>query len=380
MAQKVILINSLKLGGAERVIINLINEINDPDIDVLLLENLVEFDINFKIKYLNKYEKKHIFKLIDLFFLGFRLNRYCVKNNIYLVQSHLPRANYVNIISGIFRPKRNIQIVSHGIPSLYKKRGVLGKVNIFLMKNLYNRADTHVVVSNGLKDDFNKVYNSINNFKTIYNPFPIKNILNDSLLEINDFKFSENIFYFIFCGRLNPVKKIDQMIGWFLELYNNHPDVTLIILGDGKEKNKLKTLIQKSQNIHLLGNRVNPFPFLANSSCLLINSDFEGFGNVLVESLICSTPVISADCDYGPREILCLNNKEFNEKGIKYNDYSILYKQNNKQAFFNSLDFMMTNYRNFKKGSTTWKHKESHKFNSENIVLQYKKILDYTKI
>lgn len=377
MKNKLLLINSLKQGGAERVVLSLVDEINNDNLKVLLLENTVFYKTKNTVNFLNEIEKNNIIKFLELAFLAIKLNNFCKKNEISLIQSHLPRSNYVNILAKIIGGKHVVQIVSHGIPSLYRNRGLLGRINLLLIKFLYHKADKHIVVSNGLKYDFNNLYRVRNNFTTIHNPFPVKEIIKDSLVEIKNFKFTENIFYFIFCGRLNKVKKIDQLIDWFIEFSSNNNKVSLILLGDGELKNIInaKLISESVSNIHLLGSVLNPYSYISKSSCLILNSDFEGFGNVIIESLICKTPVISVDCDYGPREILNMENNTYKDGNIKHNEYSIMFKQNDKVAFFNALRLMIDDFSNFKTGASKWNYQYSDKFEAKNISIKYKEIL-----
>ncbi len=53
-----------------------------------------------------------------------------------------------------------------------------------------------------------------------------------------------------------------------------------------------------------LGQKENPYPYIYHADLLVLASDYEGFGRVIAESLICGTPVVSTDCPSGPRDIL----------------------------------------------------------------------------
>lgn len=380
MKNKAILINSLRNGGAERVVFNLINHIDAPDFHLLLLENVFFYKIKkiCNLHVFNKTENYLLFKLFELPFLALKLNCYCKKNNIHIVQSHLPRSNYVNILAKFFGGNHQVQIVSHGIASLYEKKGIIGKVNLMLIKALYRKADFHITVSSGLQNNFKDLYKCKDNFITIHNPFPIEEIIQNSLKEVHDFKFLNNVFYFVFCGRLNSVKKIMQLVEWFSVISISTSEIALIIIGEGEEDIPLKKYINKNliNNIYLVGSKENPFSYIYNANCLLLNSEFEGFGNVIVEALLCKIPVVSVDCDYGPREILNLEEEEITIDGIKQNEYSILFESDNKAAFISAIKLLIYNYDSFKVGASNWAINHSNKFDSNLIAYKYIDILN----
>jgi N-acetylgalactosamine-N,N'-diacetylbacillosaminyl-diphospho-undecaprenol 4-alpha-N-acetylgalactosaminyltransferase len=95
-----------------------------------------------------------------------------------------------------------------------------------------------------------------------------------------------------------------------IDAYHNSgisDEFELVILGDGMERERLERLasgLGLSGRIDLAGAVENPFVYMRNAEFLVMSSRYEGFGNVLVESLACGTPVISFDCVSGPAEII----------------------------------------------------------------------------
>ena len=137
---------------------------------------------------------------------------------------------------------------------------------------------------------------------TIYNPFPIKQISENSKikleLDIQD--------YFIHIGRFNDQKRHDLLFQIFSQCNTNSK---LLLVGDGSKSQikKIDSLIchyNLEDKVVKLGYIENPFPYLRKAKALLLTSEYEGLPTVIIESLLCGTCVISYDCPSGPKEIL----------------------------------------------------------------------------
>ena len=80
-----------------------------------------------------------------------------------------------------------------------------------------------------------------------------------------------------------------------------------MFVGDGKKKDSLLLLAKElgvEDKTIFSGFQVDPTPFYKTADLFVLSSDYEGFGNVIVESLSCGTKVVSTNCPSGPSEIL----------------------------------------------------------------------------
>jgi len=116
---------------------------------------------------------------------------------------------------------------------------------------------------------------------------------------------------FIAVGRLTKQKNFGFLIKNFSQVVKINNGLRLSIFGEGEEKKKLMSLIMKynlKQNVTLRSFEQNIFPYMQKSKSLVLTSNWEDPGFVLIESAICRTSLISSNCKNGPVEILD-NNK-----------------------------------------------------------------------
>jgi glycosyltransferase involved in cell wall biosynthesis len=108
-------------------------------------------------------------------------------------------------------------------------------------------------------------------------------------------------------GRLAPVKRYDLLIKAFDKVRAERPDWRLRIYGGGKQKDKLRRLIDQLglyNHVFLMG-PANPIePEWAKGSVAAVTSTFESFGMTIVEAMRCGLPVVATDCPHGPGEII----------------------------------------------------------------------------
>lgn len=138
--------------------------------------------------------------------------------------------------------------------------------------------------------------------KVIYNPFELETLRQRAAepcpLDGSDF--------LLHVGRLHPQKRHDRL----LEAYAlSGLTLPLVLLGNGSDS-AVHAIEQQAQQLGIreqvryLGFQDNPYSYIRAARALVLSSDCEGFGNVLVEALACKTQVVSSPCPGGPKEIL----------------------------------------------------------------------------
>jgi len=339
MKKVLFLIYQLRGGGAEKIVIDIVNHMDKKKYDITVMtvvdcsldKHLLQEDIKYK------YIFKGNFKFDRIFFK--------------LMKSAKPKFLY----SLFIKEKFDIEISAiEGIPSKIisgcnnittKKIAVIHAdcENIAWpsgrYKNLnqeevsYRSFDQLIFVSTNTKKNFLNKYNvDQNKTNIIYNPFDINYITEKSQEEISDYK--KEGYLFVSVGRLEKVKGYDRLIDAFFEVFKEYPQIKLLIVGDGAERNKLMKKINQmkmSNEILLLGYRENPYKYISLGEAYICSSRSEGLSSSVIEAMIINKPILTTDCG-GMTEILQNNRSGLivanNTKSIVYGMKEILENNN----------------------------------------------------
>ncbi len=109
------------------------------------------------------------------------------------------------------------------------------------------------------------------------------------------------------CGRLHVQKDYPTLLRALVRVRAKIPHARLWILGEGPERRALEREVHQLglvEAVDFLGFQSNPHAYIAQADVFVLSSCWEGFGNVLVEAMVCDVPVVSTDRLYGPREII----------------------------------------------------------------------------
>ena len=337
--KKLFIINSLSNGGAERVVSELAEYIaHDNQVFVIVLfkanNNKYQIDNATIISLFEKQHKgikKYLFLPYIVKLLDKEIENILEDEDNFVITAHLP---FPHIVSKFSKFSTNIYRVIHTVYS--KKIAIKLKSKLFL-KYLYNNTDI-ITVSKGVEEELLHLFNiKPKSIQTIYNPLEVEKIFN---LAISSCDTDRS--YLIAVGRLTKIKRFDYLIE-FYHKYKLYNDNNLYILGVGDEYNSLQVKIKElkmERYIKLLGWQDNPYKWIKNAKLLILTSDHEAFPMVLLESLILNTPVVSVDCNYGPREILTGELSNF------------LVPIGNDELLYEKIKLALNNYPNIRKEYT----------------------------
>ncbi len=175
------------------------------------------------------------------------------------------------------------------------------------MRMVVPRAQGVVAVSAALAADMeHELWLAASCVRVIHNPLTRKDNA-PVILPSHAWPFpNDGIPVFVYAGRLSSEKRLDLLWDAYRQLRTTHM-ARLLVLGQGKEGERLAGWIASSDlknECAMLGRVEDVLPWIARSTVLVLPSDYEGFGNVLVEAMCCATQVIATDCPYGPAEVL----------------------------------------------------------------------------
>lgn len=338
MIRVLFLIHDLAHGGAEKVLVNLVNNLDKSQFDVTVM---ALFDGGVNKQFLNSDVKyKYCFKkairgnshMMKLFTPAFLYKKF-IRDQYDVLVSYLEGPS-ARIISGAHTAAKKICWVHCTMQS--KEQIAKAFRNYQEAVDCYESMDQMVFVSAGVESAFKKFIPKIKASNVLYNTNETDNILQKAEEEIDKRflpLFDGNELKLCYVGKLTKNKGIERIAKIHARLHDSGFKVHTYVLGTGEEEEDIRTFIELqgcTKSFSMLGFQVNPYKFIKKCDWFVCSSFAEGFSTAATEALVLGVPVITTDVS-GMSELL----GDSNEYGIVV--------ENNEEALYEGIVRILQN-------------------------------------
>lgn len=338
MKKKILfLIPNLKHGGAEKVLVNLVNNLNPEKYDItvqtLFDEGVHKGELRPHVRYIPGFKKsfRGNSQLVKLFPAEFWW-KHLVKERYDIAVSYLEGPTS-RILSGCTDPMTrkiawlHIELDSPALASM-------GFRSPSEAERAYNGFDRIIAVSSNVRECFQRHLNITTPVSVLYNTNETEQILERCQEEpVNpDFHPSDGISI-CSVAKLIKTKGFDRLLNAHRRLLDEGLYHHIYILGIGEEQAALERQMKElgiEDSVTLLGFQKNPYQYVARCDLYVCSSHREGFSTAVTESLIVGTPVVSTDCS-GATELL----GEHDEYGLVV--------ENSEEGIYQGMKRMLSN-------------------------------------
>ncbi|HGF7531632.1 TPA: glycosyltransferase [Vibrio cholerae] len=302
-----LLISSLAGGGAEGVCVNVANGLADNgwQVDLLVLHTN-------NAAYLERVSPK-----VNLVVLGVNHARHAPLPLLRYIRQHKPEKmlvfNYeLAVLTVMLRSllRFKTKIIARNINTFSKNttqpQGIWRRYIVTpLINHFYGQCDHIINQCQAMRDDLIAVFPHLaDKTSVIYNPVA-KHV--EDYAKAHDLSKVEKQDYLLCVGRLEKQKAFHYAIEGFAGIANEFPNLRLKIVGQGSLEQSLKQCAQDlgvADRVDFEGFQADMIPYYLHAKATLLTSLYEGFPNVLIESITLGTPVVAFDCPSGPKEII----------------------------------------------------------------------------
>jgi glycosyltransferase involved in cell wall biosynthesis len=287
-------------GGAERVVLTLLNNLDRQKYEPLLAL------VKKEGKYLDLIPED-----IEVIDLKVTQARYSIFKIYKLIKEKNPdiiftSLAHLNLLIALIRPffSKDIRFIARESNTVTEnnKLDKYPKINEFLYKKVYKNYDLIITQAEAMKKDLHENF-GIDNDKMfiIQNPIDYENIVSKS--EKEDIKLPQK-YNLLAVGRLSEQKGFDMLLNIIAKLDDSY---FLTILGEGELRDDLEKQIKElgiEDRVNLAGFKDNPYAFMKKVDLFVLSSRYEGLPNVVLEANALGVPVVAFDSAGGTGEII----------------------------------------------------------------------------
>lgn len=330
------MIHDLSVGGAEKVLVNLVNNMDQTKFDISIIalfgggvnEQFLKPHIHYRAVFPRTIPGNS--KLMKLFTPS-QLHRFCIKEHYDIEVAYL-EGPAARIVSGC--PYMDTKLVSWiHVEQHTAKCAALAFRSYRESEKSYERFGKIICVSEYVKKDFCAIYPHLKDVQVLYNTNETMQILEKMNEPVADGVFDKDEIKLCGVGKIVPVKGFDKMARIHCRLRREGYRVHSYVLGIGDQQDKIENYLTEqgeSDSFTFLGYQTNPYKFVHRCDLFVCASVAEGFSTAATEALIVGTPVCTTDVS-GMKEML----GEHDEFGIV--------TENSEEALYRGIKRLLDN-------------------------------------
>lgn len=324
-------IETLKSGGAEKVMIDLVNHMDQTKFDITVQTvwpcNTKEYlvpGIRYKTMYSAKNEATVLrYRAEAETGLAYRLH---IKDDYDLECAYIEMGPTKVMSASTNKKAKKLAWVHCDL----SKKITDAKAFVSKSGKQYRRFDEVICVSETARASFRNLFGDLPPSRVLYNVFDDNDIRRKAqqTVAIPEVRKKPIIAA---VGRLSPEKGYDRLLRISCRLHNDGVEHEVWLIGDGPERAALEQYAaehQMTNSVQFLGFQSNPYPYLHAADIGVCSSHFEGFSTFAAECMILGKPFITTECS-GMREIL--GDSQFG-----------LITENQEEALYSGLKQMLT--------------------------------------
>lgn len=308
------LIPTLMNGGAERVLINLVNNLNFDlfEVSVKTVMDVGRYKDSLDKRVHYSYIFPKLLRGTSYFFMLFSpaylFNKY-IGYQYDIVVSYLEGMTS-RIVSGCQNPK--IKIVSWIHIELLDRKAFKKDFRSFSEAiKCYGKFNKIACVSRNVKECFDNLSGLQEKTEVLYNTNDTRDINRRKSEEVTDVEFSRNTINICSVAKIVWSKGYDRLARIHKLLMDGGIKNHIYIIGIGPEQEKLESYLRDNKltdSFTFLGYKENPYKYLSKCDLYVCSSRREGFSTAVTEALVIGLPVVSTRCS-GAEELLGRNNE-----------------------------------------------------------------------
>ena len=313
MKKILFLIHDLCQGGAEKVLVNLVNNMDYSKFDITVMvmfgggvnEQFLDKRVHFKALFPKMIPGNS--KLMKLF-TPEQLHNMFIKEQYDIEVSYL-EGPCARVISGCKDERTKLVAWIHVEQHSMENLSITFR-NATEAVKCYNKFDNVVCVSQFVKQDFTSILQYEKSCEVLYNTVESEKILQQSK-EVTDAIVKDDRINLIAVGTLKASKGYDRLLRVVYRLKQEGYSVRLYILGKGSLQSTLEKFVLDSHlenEVIFLGYDVNPYKYVSECDLFVCASHTEGFSTAATEALIVGTPVCTVEVS-GMKEMLGENDE-----------------------------------------------------------------------